>query len=183
MYHYDSKLVDSSRMIADIMVADITYDQARFDEMFEIALQNKYPLSMRAARIVTLCVLKHPGFIFSHFNQLLASIESSNVDGVKRCFLKILVEIPLPRDENFQGRLADITFELVANTKEAIAIRAFSIDILIKISKIFPELNGELIPLLENIVDDPSMGLRSKCRKILKELKSHQYRKLTKLKI
>jgi hypothetical protein len=174
MYDYESKLVDSSRTIADILTAEIADNQNKFDEMYEIALRNTYPNSMRAARIITFCVLKHQKLILPHMNTMLDSIEMTKIDGVKRSFLKILIEIPLSMDEDFQGRLADIIFTLAANNKEAIAVRAFSIDILLRIRELFPELNSELIPLLENIMDDSSVGLRSKCKKILKQLKARK---------
>ena len=170
MYNYELKLVDSSRVIADILTADIADDQDRFDEMFEIALQNCYPLSMRAARIVEICVSKHRKFILTHLNKLPEYIEASDVDGVKRSFLKILSETPLPQDENFLGRLTELSFSFVENNNEAIAVRAFSIDILLKISKTYPDLKSELIPLLQNMAEDSSKGLESKCNKILKKL-------------
>jgi len=170
MYNYKSKLVDSSRMIADILVADIAGDQDRFDEMFEISLQNSYPLSMRAARIVEICVSKHRKFILPHLNKLPDYIKASDVDGVKRSFLKILSETPLLQEEDYLGRLTDLTFSYVENNNEAIAIRAFSIDILLKISKTFPDLKSELIPLLENMAEGSSRGLESKCKKILKKI-------------
>ena len=170
MYNYESKLVDSSRMIADILVADIAGDQDRFDEMFEITLQNSYPLSMRAARIIEICVSKHRKFILPHLNKLPEYIEASDVDGVKRSFLKILSETSLPQDENFLGLLTDLAFAYIENNNEAIAVRAFSIDILLKISKTFPDLKSELIPLLQNMAEISSKGLESKCKKILKKI-------------
>jgi hypothetical protein len=171
MFNYESKLVDSSRMIAEILTADIANEQERFDEMFELALLDKYPISMRAARIVTLCHYKNRKLILPHLYKILESVETTKVDGVKRSFLKILSETPLPPDENFQVRLVDLSFSFVQNNKEAIAVRAFSIDILIKLSKTYPDLKSELIPMLQNMVEDSSKGLQSKCSKILRKMK------------
>jgi hypothetical protein len=170
MQNYESKLIDSSRMIADIMTADILDDQERFDEMFSLALKDEYPLSMRAARIVELSTNKYPQLINSHINELIDTIEKSKIDGVKRSFLKILVEHTFISDEILQGRLVNIAFSLLENNKEAIAIRAFSIDILFKFTKLFPELKSELIPMLQSISIDSSKGMQSKCTKILKHL-------------
>jgi hypothetical protein len=173
MYNYESKLVDSSRMIADIITSEIGNEQIKFDEIFEIALRDNYPLSMRAARIIELCVSKQQTLIRPHIYNMLKAIETSKIDGVKRNFLKILSEIPLPLDENYQGHLVDLSFKLIEDNSESIAVRAFSIDILMKFSKTFPELKRELIPLLETIAEDSSKGLESKCKKLLKMISKY----------
>ena len=100
---------------------------------------------------------------------MLDSVETTKVEGVKRSFLKILSEISLPVDENFQGRLVELSFSFVQNNREAIAVRAFAIDILIKMSKIFPEIKSELFPIIQNIAEESSIGLQSKCSKLLKQ--------------
>lgn len=172
MQNYGPKLIDSSRMVADILTADICADQEKFNEMFSIALKDVYPLSMRAARVVELCVFKHIELIKSHVDELLHYIEISKIDGVRRSFLKILAELPLKLDETSQGRLVDIAFSNIENQKEAIAIRSFSIDILMKFIGSYPELTNELTYLLEQMVKDPSTGLRSKSKKTLVKLKN-----------
>ena len=54
------------------------------------------------------------------------------------------------------------------NQKEPISVRAYSTDILLKFSKIFPELISEIIPLLEDMAVESSTGLKSKSNKLLK---------------
>jgi hypothetical protein len=174
MQNYENKLVDSSRMIADILTSNILDNQERFDEMLQLALRDKYPLSMRAARIIELCTLNHKHLIIPHVEKLVDSIEKSKIDGVRRSFLKILSVMPSQLNEELQGRLIELAFSYLEDKKEAIAVRAFAIDFLIKMIQVYPELKNELIYLLEEINRDSSVGLQSKCKKVLTQLKKYK---------
>jgi hypothetical protein len=171
MQNYETKLVDSSRMIADILTADISNDQARFDEMFELAMRNVYPLSIRAARICEMCISLHKHLILSRLNDLIDIIENSKIEGVRRSFLKVLAGNPFILSEELQGRLVDLAFGYISDNKEAIASRSYSIDIILKLLKKYPELKSELIYTFEEMTRDASIGLRTKSKKLLKQLK------------
>jgi hypothetical protein len=170
MQNYESKLIDSSRMVADILTTDILDDQERFDEMFELSLREVYPISMRAARIIELSTFKHKHLIVPHLNELINAIDNSKIEGVRRSYLKILTLLPFKLDEDAQGRLVDMAFSFLSNNKEAIAIRAYSIDFLLKIILNYPELKNELIYVLEEMTKDASTGLRTKSKKTIAQL-------------
>ena len=175
MQNYKTKLVDSSRMIADIMTADILDNQERFDEMFGLALLDEYPISMRAARITEMCVSRYKHLIKPHINEIVDIIDKSKLEGVRRSFLKILAENPQLLNEELQGRIVDQAFAYIDNQKEAISIRAYSIDIIFSLLKNYPELKNELIYILEAMTRDASVGLRTKSKKILAILKRPYY--------
>jgi hypothetical protein len=166
----EHQLVDSSRIIADMAVAHIGNDQPLFDDAIELLLRDIYPLSMRSARVVQLVVQKHPNLLRPHVQTLISAISKSKVDGVKRCALKILSETPVFITEDEFGELADICFSFAEDEKNAIAIRAFAIDILLKVAKKYPEVMPELRAILESITPHGSAGLKNKCNKILKKL-------------
>jgi hypothetical protein len=175
MCNYDLKLVDSSRLLADILVKDIGNEPDRFAEMIGIAFRDEYPVSMRAARIVALCAEQHIELINPYVFQIVESIGEIKVDGVKRGFLKILAELPLVLDEQSLGIITDLAFNWLNDPKQAIAIRYYSIDILYKVAAIYPEIGVELSALLKSLADDSSSGLKSKSKKVLKYLKRMSY--------
>ncbi len=76
-------------------------------------------------------------------------------------------------EEEF-GILADLAFTWAEDPKQAIAVKAFSIDILINVIKTYPEAINEVIAIIESILPDASSGLKNKCKKTLKKLKSDQ---------
>lgn len=171
MYNYRLKLVDSSRFVADLLVNEIGKDHDKFSEMIELAFLDEYPMSMRAARVIALVAERYSELVVPHLQQMVDALCSIQVEGVKRSFLKIFAEIPVVLDEDMTGLLTDYSFNSLADPKEAIAIRYYAIEILMNVTKSYPELKFELQALLKSILDDESTALHAKSRKVLKELK------------
>ncbi len=169
----EDQLIDSSRIIIDIVVANIGNDQKLFDEAVSVMIKDKHPVSMRAARVVYFVSHKHPEMIKPHFENLLPIISNTKIDGVKRCILAILFETPIYISEDQLGELTDICFGYVGDEKEPIAVRAQSIDILLKIASKYPEIIPELKAILENIMPETSSGLKNKCKKTIETLNKH----------
>ena len=172
MFDYKSKLVDSSRMLADILAEDIGNSQKKYNEMLAVAMLDKYPVSMRAARILTLCESKNRTLIKPHIKTIVQSLAKIKVEGAKRGFLKILSEIPDVINEESLGLLADMAFDWIGDPKQAIAIRVYSIDLLLYVVKKYPDLVHEFASNLEIIMEDGSSGLKYKCRHTLKQLRN-----------
>jgi hypothetical protein len=172
MYNYDSKLVDSSRLVADMLVKDIGNEDSKFHEMLTIALLDEYPISMRAARVIALCTEQNPKLMESYISQLIYSLGTLRIDGVKRSFLKIIAETTIIPDEESIGILTDLAFTWLDDTKQAIAIRYYCVDILLKVSNLYPEIGDELQILLKNLLEGESPGLKSKSKKVLNYLRT-----------
>jgi hypothetical protein len=171
MYNYQSKLVDSSRMLADLLVKDIGNNSHKFAEMMGLAFRDEYPVSMRAARIIALSAEQHIDLIHPYLLQMIEALEKCKVDGVKRSFLKILAEQPVNLDEGLIGKLTDLAFTWVNDPRQAIAVRYYCIDIILNVATCYPEIGIELSELLRNMMNDFSSGLQSKSKKVIKYLK------------
>ena len=171
MRNYKSKLVDNSRLLADILVKDIGNDTVRFKEMMNLALLDRYPLSMRAARVVALTAEGHPDFLIPFIPQLISRLQHLTTEGVRRSFLKTLSEHSYPFSEEQLGILADLAFTWLSDPKEAIAIRYYSIEILLIVAKLYPEIRIELKSILEELLEDQSSGLRAKSIKVINYLR------------
>jgi hypothetical protein len=138
--------------------------------MIGLALRDEYPLSMRAARIVALCTENNPQLIEPHLQTIVDALEGIQVEGVKRSFLKIFAETSIRLNENMLGFLTDRCFTWLADPKEAIAIRYYAIDILLKVVKLYPEIKVELSESLSSILQNDSSALKAKSRKVIKSL-------------
>ncbi len=171
MSQIEELLVDSSRAIADIAIVKIGAQQNGFDEVVDIIRKDQYPLAMRAARIIQIIGIQHPSLVRKHIPEFLVMLRTTRVDGVKRAILKIFADCPLYFTEDQWGEMADIAFEFADDRNQSIAVRAFAVDILVKLIKIYPELKPELIAILESMYPDGSVGLKNKCRKLLKKLR------------
>jgi hypothetical protein len=170
MSRYELKLVDSSRRLADMLAEDIGDDREKFSEIMTLAMRDEYPLSMRAARVAALCIEKQRIPDQDYLPQIIENISRLKVEGVRRSFLKILAEQPVKMDEDTLGKLTDQAFNWLCDTKEAIAVRYYCIDIILKVVSVYPEIGKELAECLKNLFDEESAGLKSKSRKVLKYL-------------
>jgi len=170
----EEQLVDSSKMLADIIVNKIGNNKQQFSEAIELMLKDKYPISMRAGRIVHFVSEKHPHLVAPYYERMVNLLPTARVDGVKRSIQKIMYETPYDLTEEMWGKLTDISFNFIEDPKQAIAIRAFAIDFIVKTLNIYPEIKPELIALLESVRIDCSVGLENKCRKLIQKLKSNK---------
>jgi hypothetical protein len=170
MITYEKKLVDSSRSLADILVADIGNDHEKFSAMMTIAMEDEYPISMRAARVIELCTENNHLLVIDHLPFIIGKIGKFKVEGVRRAFLKILAERMADIEEDSVGKLTDLAFGWLCNRKEAIAVRYYCIEILVKVVTEYPDISTELIACLNNLLEEDSAGLRSKSRHVIKQL-------------
>jgi hypothetical protein len=171
MLAIEKQLVDSSRMVADLVTSQIGNDPKSFMEAVELMERNTYPLSMRASRVVYLVYCKYPEIIRPYLSSFVKTLRDTNVDGVKRSIFGMLVETSLSLSDDDIGELAELSFKFVNDSSEPITVRAYSIDMLLKIGKIYPEILIELIAVLESIYPESSVGLKKKCQKLLIKLK------------
>lgn len=170
MFNYELKLVDSSRLIADIIVADIGNNTEKYAEILELTLRDEYPLSMRASRVLALATRNDTSLLLPHLQRVIDTLGSLKVEGVKRGFLYILAELPLELNEEMLGIVVDHCFTWLNDAKEAIAIRYYAIEILVKVVFRYPELKTELVESLQIILENDTKVLHAKSRKALKLL-------------
>jgi len=168
MRNYEIKLVDSSRKLADMLTDDIGNCKERMAEMMSITLKDEYPLSMRAARIVSLVTEKFPTIIFPYISEIITRLKSFKTEGVRRGFIKILSETEYQFNEEETGYLADLAFSTLSDSGEAISVRYYSIEIILRIIKIYPELANELKEVLTGMDEEQSAGMISKKKQALK---------------
>lgn len=167
---FKSLLYDSSRAVIDIGVVTIEGKPELFADAFNLC-KEKYPVSMRAARVVQLYIEKYPVKILPILPEVLDELLITKVDGVKRSFLKILFLSTSIINLEKSGLLLDKCLFWLMSDKEPIAVRAYCIDILVKFALEEPELKHEIRLAIENLPFDEYPSLKSRCRKALKLLK------------
>lgn len=177
-------LEDSHRATADRGAVYVGADQTRFDELFQLVQQSTYPIDMRAARVLALSAEQNPQLSLPHAAKMIQILQSTGLDGVKRGFLKMLEYVFADLSEDDKGLLIHYCFSILDNPKEAIAVRAYAINILVIAVKWFPDLAGEFIAMLEYMqekheVIGNSPALRASVRNALKScLKQQKSKKL-----
>ena len=165
---FESQLVDSSRLIAEMVAENVGNNPEHFEKLMALAFSGKGKISMRASRAAIFCVQKYKHLIEPYLNKIIHMLPED--ESVKKNFMKILAETPLEFNEEQLGILVDKSFGTLMNDKSSVANKAYSMELLYKISEIEPDLKIELIPVIEEQIPTGSSGVKLIGRRLLKKL-------------
>jgi len=159
-------LKEHSKANCDKIVKWIGANQQRFDELFSLFLSNEYRVVQHAAWPLSYAVIGHPQLIKKHFAQLISNLGKPGIhNAVKRNTMRFLQEIDIPK--KYHGAVMDTCFKYIAVPGEAIAVKAFSLSVLEKLSKVYPEIIPEIKLLIEENYERETPAFRSRARKFL----------------
>lgn len=139
-------------------------DKKRFDELMQLFLFDDYRVSQRASWAVLHCIQKNPAFAKKYLPLMLDNLKNPVHDAVVRNTVRILDLTDIP--ENLHAQVMDICFELVNKNQSPIAVKAFSIGVLTKLSKQYPELKNELKAIVDNQLPFASPAIKSRAKRI-----------------
>lgn len=139
-------------------------DKKRFDELMRLFLFDDYRVSQRASWAVLHCIQKNPAFAKKYLPLMLDNLKNPVHDAVVRNTVRILDLTDIP--ENLHAQVMDICFELVNKNQSPIAVKAFSIGVLTKLSKQYPELKNELKAIVDNQLPFASPAIKSRAKRI-----------------
>jgi hypothetical protein len=162
-------LAEHSRAQTDKIVKWIGSNQQRFDELFGLFLNDEYRVIQRAGWPLSYCVQKHPELIRKHFTKLIKNLRKPGLhDAVKRNTVRILQDITIP--EKLHGEVMNICFEYIADPKEKVAVKAFSLTVLQNLSRQYPDIRNEIKTIIEERWEHETAAFRSRAKKMLKQL-------------
>lgn len=163
-------LQDLSRKHAESIAEMAMKNPLIFDELWEIALSDEHPVNWRAAWAMDAVWEKSPEIIRPFIPKMWTILPLLKVDGVKREFVKIISDSPLPEDEEQLGILLGICFEWLNSVNEAIAVKVHCMQILLMISRQIPEIIPELKTTIEVAMQEGSPAIVSRGRQVLQKL-------------
>ncbi|NOT52623.1 MAG: hypothetical protein HOP10_15270 [Chitinophagaceae bacterium] len=160
-------LAKHSKATTMTIVKWIGNNQLRFDELFDLFLNDQPLVTQRAAWPLSYAVTGHPQLISKHFGKLLKNLDKPNLhDAIKRNTMRLLQGIDIP--STYHGEVMNRCFEYIISPSEKPAIKAFSLTVLENLSKQYPEIIRELRTIIEDRWDIESAAFRSRAKKILK---------------
>lgn len=147
-------------------------DARRFAQLVGLFLHDEYRVVQKAAWIISLVSERQPQLIDAHLEAIVQRMQEPGLPvAVRRNAVRIMQFIDLP--ESLHGPVMNACFDFVADPREAIAVRAFSMTILANLAKAYPEIGQELAVLLEEALEqESSPGLRNRAQKVLKAIRS-----------
>lgn len=150
------------------IVAWLGNNRERFDQLFQLFLEGEYRVTQRAAWPLSCAVIAHPELMKNNFRKLINNLEKTGLhDAVKRNTLRLLQEIEIPA--KFEGAVMKICFNYLESASEAVAIKAFSLSVLHKLSKKYPEIIPEIKLLIEEQITRQTPAFKSRAKKFLQE--------------
>lgn len=144
-------------------------DQKKFDELFNLFLNDEYRVVQRAGWPISYCIEDQPQLIRKHFARLLKNVEKKGIhEAVKRNTVRLLqyAEIPV----RYHGQVMDLCFRYISSPAEPVAVKAFSITVLQNLAKQYPEIINEIRLIIEERWDYETIAFKTRAKKLLKEL-------------
>jgi hypothetical protein len=161
----------------DFTAAMIGDDKLLFREVLDLAYEQKPPLCMRAARVVDRACERNPDLIRPYLPGMVRNLPVLTDMAVKRVFMHILIRHSWVEDEEAMGILVDTLFKWLTDDSQAVAVKAYAMVILENISRVLPDLKGELNLVLEESMPYwDSYALRSGGKRLVKRLRKSNYR-------
>ncbi len=158
-----------SKAVRDKIISETGSSQEQFDELISFMLTAKEPYAWRAAWLADNWDEKFPGLGQKHLHRIIGILSDKRSDGFIRSCLRMISRYqPEERD---QGILADHCFDWMVKESVPVAIKVYAMEILASLAKTYPELNGELVMVIEDQMKNNSAGFRARGTRILKQMK------------
>jgi hypothetical protein len=140
-------------------------------KLLEYSFSKDKKLAFRASWTLSKVYDKYPDLIGSDLQVIIASLESLENESVQRSFLRMISLSDLNTiNQKQQGILADHCFKMLKSGFSAIAIKAYSMEIIYKLAIIYPELANELSSIISMLQGEGSAGILARGHIILKKL-------------
>ena len=161
-------LKENSKEQAEYIANWIGDNPERMQQFMHIFLHDGYRVVRLAAHALGKLGDTHPEQIARHMEAMIHRMTEPGVHvAVKRNVVRVLQNQEIP--EHLHGDVMNICFDLLADVKETVAVRVFSMTILDNLSKSYPEIRQELTTILERQLElGCTPGFRSRATKILK---------------
>jgi len=146
-------------------------NEAVLNKLQEYSFSADRKLAFRASWTLSKVYDKYPDLINQNLTRMIETLDSIDNESVKRSFMRIIsLGDPGILSQKHHGILADCCFRYLRSKESAIAIKAYSMEIIYKLALIYPELAYELSTTISMIDDEAPAGVTARGRIILKKL-------------
>lgn len=157
------------REMRDKIIAYVGKDPKRMKVLMNCFFDKNLRINQRSAWPLGFIARKQPQLMKPYHQKMMSNLDNPHHDAVIRNTVRIYEDIDIP--ESIEGELFERCYNYVADPKKAIAIRAFSLTILEKLTLKFPDLKNEVIDLIQEHAPHGSVGFKNRANKILKRMR------------
>lgn len=158
---------EHSKNQTQAIVNYVGFNVQRFDALVSIFLTGDYDMVRRASWPLSNATEKNPKLTKKYLKKIFKYISDPRQHpAVKRHTLRIfeLAEIP----EEFHGELMDECINNILNPSEAVAVQAYSLGILQKLTTQYSEIKNEVVTIIESRMPNASPAFKTRAKKYLK---------------
>jgi 8-oxo-dGTP diphosphatase len=144
---------------------------AIFNKLLEYSFSPDKKLAFRASWTLTKVCDDSPEMIYPHLSAIIETLNKLDNESVIRSFLRIISFSDINKISNkHHGILTDHCFTVLRSGFSAIAVKAYSMEILYKLVLKYPELANELSSSISMLQGEGSAGILARGRMILKKI-------------
>ncbi len=160
-------LLEHSKTNSELITKWIGKNKARFGGLMQLFLHDEYRVVQRAAWVLSMVAEEHMDIVQQHLAAMVHRMAEPGVHvAVKRNVVRVLQWIDIP--EELQGEVMNVCFDLLADPKETVAVRCFSMTVLGNLAQHYPEIKPELRIIIEDQLEQqPTAGFKARARKVL----------------
>lgn len=159
-----------SKATTTLIVDEIEANPSRLDELMQLLLGNDSLLAQRAAWPFSFVAEKNPELVKKYIPKLIEKLEiKDDHPAIKRNILRAFQYFNFSSEH--EGKLLNISFNLLNDFEQPVAIKVFAMTVVYNLSKKYPEIKNELKISIENLLPNGSAGIKSRGNKILKKIK------------
>lgn len=144
-------------------------DPKKFGDLVNLSFSREMPVCWRATWIMDHMSELHPWLAEPYIEKIWAEIPKHHPDGVTRSALRLLARYEIP--ENYQGIAADLCLSWLEKEAVPVAIKAYSMEMLLKIATTYPEFTNEFITVIETQAPNNSAGYKARAHHIIRALR------------
>ena len=143
-------------------------DKSRFKNLMNLFFSDEGLVVQRSAWIVKMVADEQQDWVMPYLRRMLIYCKKPVHDAVKRNVMNILQNITVP--DRLLGLAATVSFDLLLDVKEPVAVKVFAMSVLFNISLREPGLQTELRLIITEQMEFAKPAFRSRGTKVLKQL-------------
>ena len=162
-------LREHSKENKDLILNYLIEHPQQVSNLMEVFFKSETMMVQRAAWVVGGLGEKRPELIKPYHAKMVAVLKGRDAqDAVKRNILRVLQFQEI--EETLWGDLYDCCIRILTSNLEPVAVKVFAMTTAYNIVKEMPELKGELLVAVEDVIAEGTPGEKSRGQKILTAL-------------
>jgi len=156
---------------AEWMASYAAENPAFFLKLYKYSFSTDRQLAFKASWCLTKVCDVYPEGFYNFLPEIIQTISKIDNESVLRSLLRIISMSNIDKlGESLHGLLADFCLSRLNSRESAVAIKMYSMEIVYRLSLLYPELANELASSIRIIMEDGSAGITSRGSKTLKKL-------------